>query len=218
MFWVDDQATLVIKDGVNLVGLQTNTYALMQVSDPDTKFTMDGGTITGNYSTGGAGAVKIWASGAFVMNAGTISGNKAVNSDGGGVGMSDGGSKFTMNGGLISNNSATNDGGGVVIGNSCLFTMYGGEIRNNSGRNGGGVYIYSADFNKPASATGGIIRGNTSSATANTASATGHAVFNWPVQGGGYRRWIHTDVPATTAIYCSGTNYTSTPANMWVNN
>jgi hypothetical protein len=98
------------------------------------RFTMNGGTISGN--TGGGG-VEVTNSTTFTMNGGTISGNIAQR--GGGVHISVY-CTFTMNGGTISGNTAQINGGGVYhSGNT--FSMTGGTINGNTAKeNGGGVY------------------------------------------------------------------------------
>jgi uncharacterized repeat protein (TIGR02543 family) len=187
MFLITSGASFTIKDGLTLKGRASNTGSVVALLST-AKFTMDGGAITGNSPATGGGF------------------------QGGGVVLSDAGTLFTMNGGVIYGNSAGSGyGGGVSQGASSKFIMNGGEIRNNSAVNGGGVYTYSADFIKTASATGGIIRGNTTPASANTVSASGAAVFNWPVAGGNTRQWIEVTVPATTAINVSGPNYYTWP-------
>ena len=86
-------------------------------------FTMNGGSITGNNTSG----VANYDGGTFTMNGGNITGNnvKLISTYGGGVhnkGM------FTMTGGTISGNSASY-GGGVC--NEGTFTIIGGTISGN---------------------------------------------------------------------------------------
>ena len=87
-------------------------------------------------------AVKVCGFGRFTMYGGTITGNH-VNGNGGGVYVEGTNGSFTMYGGTITKNSATGSGGGVYVdGKNSSFTMYGGTITNNSATgNGGGVYV-----------------------------------------------------------------------------
>lgn len=78
----------------------------------------------------------------FVMNGGEISGNTA--SDGAGVHgvySTANNAKFTMNGGKIIGNTATGDGGGIYL---CgQFALTGGEISGNTAENlGNGINVY----------------------------------------------------------------------------
>jgi hypothetical protein len=98
-------------------------------------FTMTGGTIDGNETDGYGGGVGVYRFAnflaTFTMTSGTISGNTAQN--GGGVGISFGGT-LNIDGGTIENNIATDNGGGVYrttagqTANVGTFTMSGGTI------------------------------------------------------------------------------------------
>jgi hypothetical protein len=133
------------------------------------KFTMKGGTISGNITAGigdKGGGVYVTDDGTFVMDEGIISNNETAGtvsaSDGGGV-YTEG--TFIMNGGTISGNKAsaglTGDGGGVYVA-SGQFTMNGGTISGNTAsgasvtNGGGGVYVDFGTFTM----TGGTISGN----------------------------------------------------------
>jgi hypothetical protein len=99
--------------------------------------------------TGGSGpgrGVYVTAGGKFTMTGGTISGNTAGGGPGGGVYV-DGGS-FTMNKGTISGNNISAAGAGVYITGSGVFTMTGGDIMNNNAASGagGGVTTYGGNF------------------------------------------------------------------------
>jgi len=133
----------VIKDSIVDSGKLGELYFGGGVYISSGIFTMNGGTISGNSSTGGGG-VYVGNEGAFTMNNGTISGNT-----GGGVWVHSG--RFTMNDGAINGNKSTNyryldqpsklmggyTGGGVyVIGGT--FKMSGGIINNNYSEFGGG--------------------------------------------------------------------------------
>jgi hypothetical protein len=157
MFCVRNGATLTIKDGINLVGLETNNLQMVLVYDSGSVFTMDGGSITHNFaSTWYGGGVCINSGSTFIMNAGTISNNKSVNNEGGGVNVRD--STFTMNGGTISGNTAISGGGVAVI--NANFTMNSGAVisGNTVTAAGGGVRTNGGTFTMNS---GAVISGNT---------------------------------------------------------
>ena len=172
MFTINSNVTLVLDKNVTLQGHSQNTGVLVYVNGGIFKmndeatitgnsnigvyvvsgsFEMNGGTISNNTASYGAG---VDVRGTFTMNSGTISGNNATNY-GGGVYI-DGGT-FTMNGGTISDNKAPS-GGGVYM-NRQTFVMNGGTISGNIANRGGGVYInqYYGTF----SMRGGTITSNT---------------------------------------------------------
>ncbi len=98
----------------------------------DGTFTMNGGTIFGNNASWGGGVYTYY--GTFTMNEGTIKENNAY--FGGGVYTYYGTS--TMEGGTISGNNAIHEGGGVI--NVGTLTMGGGTIEGNYADFGGGVF------------------------------------------------------------------------------
>ena len=105
-------------------------------ADTDARFTMNGGTITGNTTVWQGGGVAIYH-GTFVMYDGSITGNTSY-SGGGGVFVADSGT-FAMYGGAISNNHTAEWGGGVFAQGS--FTMYtGATISGNTASAAGGAY------------------------------------------------------------------------------
>lgn len=110
-----------------------NTYPGRGVSVFNGSFTMYGGNITGNKTSGSAWGGGVYVGnfggrdkGSFTMYGGKISGNTAP--QGGGVYVYD---NFTMYGGEISGNEANYSGGGVVVENGGTFTMKNGAISNN---------------------------------------------------------------------------------------
>ncbi len=129
----------------------------------DSTFTMYGGTICGNSSSG----VTAGSKGTFVMHGGAIKGNiSGDRTDGGGVNVQYGGT-FNMTGGVISHNVTSLKGGGVYANGT--FNMTGNAVISNntaSGR-GGGVYAYS-NFNMSGNAA---ITGNT------TTNSSGGGVY-----------------------------------------
>ena len=140
------------------------------------KFIMNGGTISNNYSRDFGGGVYIWG-GSFTMNGGEIIGNTA--DFGGGVYLVEVvgevnkatvkyPASFTMNGGKISGNIATVAGGGVYSWDSS-FTMNSGAVieDNEAAEDGAGVYMvtyHASPSMTPTTASftfnGGEIRGN----------------------------------------------------------
>jgi hypothetical protein len=116
------------------------------------KFTMTGGTISGNTATGGGGGV-FENRGEFTMSGGAISGNTATEHGGGITSFG----VFTLANGNIANNKAKS-GGGVIF-HSEKFTMSGGTISGNTAtEDGGGLYV---DEGEACVMSGGTISGNT---------------------------------------------------------
>ena len=81
-----------------------------------------GGTITHEGNAKGT-AVQVCEYGRFTMYGGSITGNSATN-NGGGVYVDGTDSRFTMYGGSITKNSATNNGGGVYVGSGTGMYVY----------------------------------------------------------------------------------------------
>jgi hypothetical protein len=100
---------------------------------------VDGGEIRDN----GKGGVYVSMACTLTLRNGSIADNKTP-TNGGGVGVGDGGS-FTMSGGSITGNSTGNTdcyiGGGVAVGGG-TFIMSGGLISDNRAVLGGGVFAY----------------------------------------------------------------------------
>ena len=206
MFDIRANVTFVLEENITLHGHSQNSGFLVYVNggiflmnpgssiignsrtgvvvSPRGTFEMNGGTISGNTASEGAGVFvsrDIVGKGRFTMRDGTISDNTATRS-GGGVLVGD---EFEMIGGTISGNSALY-GGGVFIAQNGDFTMRGGTITGNTAREwGGGVYmegIYNSRFTK----TGGTITGYSSDQTNGNVvrdidgvlARRGHAVFS----------------------------------------
>jgi hypothetical protein len=157
--YVSMGGSLIMKHGIKITGINNNGMGIYPVNTKGT-FTMNGGEISNNQSTG------VFNDGVFTMNGGVITGNKnetfssQLQSDyGGGVQNS---GTFIMNGGEIHGNTATRTGGGVSSGGT--FVMNGGEIYGNTVSNlsggesagGGGVYLNYGTF----AMNGGKIYGN----------------------------------------------------------
>ena len=145
-------------------GSITGNKGGVEVGDGCT-FTMYGGSITQNAAgTNWGGGVYVY-DGTFIVHGGTISDNSADN--GGGVFVGDNG-EFTMSGGSITNNTAKGDGGGVY--NKNTFTMSNGEISSNTATgDGGGVY-------GGLTMSGGSITNNTAKGEGGGVEAVGKAV------------------------------------------
>ena len=135
--------TLSPADGFTDRAITVSSGATFVLTDCGT-----GGAISGfTSSTSGGGGVRN-NGGTFTMYGGTISGNRTTGSrvegDGGGVYNYNG--TVTMYGGTISGNTASRYGGGVCN-NIGTFTMYGGTISGNTATySGGGVYNYGGTF------------------------------------------------------------------------
>jgi hypothetical protein len=155
---VNSRGTLIMKSGAKVSNNSNSNSGGGVFVATDGSFTMEGGEISGNNSSGynsGGGGVYVASGGFFSMENGRISSN--TSSSGGGVYVAEG--NFTMKDGEIINNTAST-GGGVEVGNGS-FTMEGGKISgntsNSSSYGGGGVYVGNAVFTMD----GGEISGNT---------------------------------------------------------
>jgi hypothetical protein len=153
---VNGYATLTMETGVVIRGNHTSYSGAGVYVASSGSFTMNGGEISGNTTSGGYGG-GVYAIGRFTMAGGKISGNTANGSFGGGYGgglYAEG--TFIMTGGEISGNTASGGGyGGGVHTRSAAIT--GGKISGNTASGGGGVYTSIGTFNM----TGGEISGNT---------------------------------------------------------
>ena len=144
-------------------------------------FHMEGGTITGNTSTGNGGGVNVNGTDGFpcrfTMSGGTICGNTGT---GGGVYVNTN-STFAMSGNAkVSGNTSTGNGGGVLVdGAKALLTMSdNAEIsKNKAGNNhyGGGVYIMAVGA---FTMDGGTISGNTAYGGGGVGLYTGTVTMN----------------------------------------
>ncbi len=178
------------------------------ISSASAEFTMDGGTITGNYASSYGGGVYFHGGssdetvGTLTMNAGVISANTS-SSMGGGIHVTDY-TDFVMNGGAIFGNSA-NNGGGLYANWKCTITLNdGSEIIGNKATsgNGGGLNI---EYSDVLNLNGGVIADN-------TASSCGGGVYVYENNGGTQNDSINITggmISGNTAssgggIYCSG--------------
>ena len=125
-------------------------------------FTMNGGTVEKNSSTGSLGGGGIFLNGGdFTLNNGNISDNYSE-AQGGGVYLN--GGSLTVSQGRLSNNTSKINGGGIYILNGEV-EMGSGEIRSNSCQEyGGGVYVYnSTDTKTTVDFSGGVLINNSAS-------------------------------------------------------
>ena len=125
-------------------------------------FTMNGGTVEKNSSTGSLGGGGIFLNGGdFTLNNGNISDNYSE-AQGGGVYLN--GGNLTVSQGRLSNNTSKINGGGIYILNGEV-EMGSGEIRSNSCQEyGGGVYVYnSTDTKTTVDFSGGVLINNSAS-------------------------------------------------------
>lgn len=123
----------VTVEGGVITGGYTTSGGGVYISSMQAALTMDGGAICGNTSYHGGGVNN---KGTFIMNGGVICGN--TSDYGGGVYTSN---AFTMNGGSICGNTALHDGGGVFNAVISTFTMSGSaSVTGNTAKTtGGGV-------------------------------------------------------------------------------
>jgi uncharacterized repeat protein (TIGR02543 family) len=201
LFKISSSVTLTLGSNVTLQGLDDTQYPMVQIASGGTlvmetgskingsvcssatvdvnggTFTMNGGTISGNNTTGtsSGGGVAV-NGGTFTMNGGTISNNRA--SYGGGVVVQTG--TFTMKGGTISDNITSSFGSGVWVHSNGTFSMTGGTISNNSS-SGSGYYGGGVATEGIFTMSGGIISGNSAGYGGGVAVYSG----TFTKQGGG---------------------------------
>ncbi len=90
------------------------------------------GTVTGGFSTNGAGGIHIKDGANVTLNGVQISGNRTDGANGAGIAMYDG-SVLNVNGGSISNNSVSgSDGAGLYV-SGATATLNNVEFKNNQG-------------------------------------------------------------------------------------
>ena len=197
---VVDGYVIKVKGDLTIKGTGTITGGMSQDNSAGVyvnggRFTMEGGTISGNTTLLGsntncrAGGVYVDEDGAFTMKDGTISNNTAYSA--GGVYVE--GGAFTMEGGTISNNNTaenSSSGGGVCL-NGGTFTMKGGKISKNKAVSGGGVSVDKGTFtmegnstisNNTGTSDGGGVYVYSGTFNMNDGTISGNTANNW---GGG---------------------------------
>ena len=191
LFTVKSNVTFILDNNITLQGHSKNGgNSLISVSG-GTFIMNNGSVITGNDQSpgggGGGGGVKV-VSGTFTMNGGTISGN-STSGDGGGVYV-DGGT-FTMTGGTISGNTAAGGGGvyGIFLGSFNM--RGGTITGNAASTYGGGVYYSRGSFTKTGGIITGYssdqVSGNAVRDNQGVLSRRGHAVY-YASYSGDFRR------------------------------
>ena len=177
----EHNVTLILENGVTLLGHDSNEYPLIEVYWGGTLIMNDGAKISGNTNAASYNGGGIYVNfGTFIMEGGEISGNTA--SYGGGVNVNAG--TFTMKGGEISGNTASYGGGGVFRSTSseAIFNMEGGEISGNTASSGGGVY---SERGGNFTMKGGKISGNTATGGGDGYARGGGGVYaNFIMEGG----------------------------------
>ncbi|MCL2568540.1 MAG: S-layer homology domain-containing protein [Oscillospiraceae bacterium] len=157
-------AALILDDGGTISGnLSTGPGGGVSVTGSST-FTMDGGIIEANVATTSGGGVQVVGS-QFILAGGTIYNNAANN----GAGMFlQGASSVLMSGGSVERNEAASHGGGAMVNAGVTFTMTGGDIYDNdAGSDGGGVVVLNGNF---------VLQDGT---IENNRAANGGGVFVW---------------------------------------
>ena len=128
LFKIVTSGHLTLEGDLTLDGnnFSPNSFPLIEVSGGELIIN-NGVTLRNNNNTSATtgGAVRVTL-GKFTMNGGTISGNETT-TNGGGVYVN-GGVTFIMNGGTISGNTATTNGGGVFVSTGGFFRMINGTI------------------------------------------------------------------------------------------
>ena len=132
-----DNGTFEMNDGLITNNVTTKSDGMgggVRMAYTRSRFTMNGGEISGNTSNSGGG-VRLYQC-TSVMNGGKISDNTCGR---GGLYLDGGSGSFTLNNGEISGNiSSGNRGGGVYCsGSTTIFTMNGGKIQGNRLTSGG---------------------------------------------------------------------------------
>jgi hypothetical protein len=180
LFKVESGVTLILEDGITLLGHSKNNASLVYVTEGGTLIMNNGAKIIGNTAenTDGGG---VYVKGSFEMTGGEISGNTgSIGASsfgcGGGVFVSEW-ACFKMGGGKISDNTSNGCGGGVRVNANATFEMTDGVISGNTARNaGGGLHVVKPGiFFK----TGGVVYGITGNNNSNRAmkAEKSHAVF-----------------------------------------
>ena len=166
---------------------------------PGGSFTINGGSITGNFARattanshyhGNGGGISI-SNGSFTLGekaSFTISNNEA-DRYGGGLYVSEASQEVVFNGGTITDNSALAGGGVAMEGkdaSSYTKLTLNANVENNTAINGGGVYL---NNNVQMTYTGGLLRNNRANDTkaqglAGNTAKEGHANTVYGVGGG----------------------------------
>ncbi|MCL1891041.1 MAG: hypothetical protein FWG00_03355 [Coriobacteriia bacterium] len=163
-------------------------------------FVLQGGTISGNKSSGSGAGVRTTGNSAFRMSGGAITGNTSGSE---GAGAYCGGS-LVLSGGTISNNTSAGDGGGLSI--RSTFTMSGGTVSGNTAAfDGGGIDLFNGNF----SITGGTISNNTAKGSG-TAFGRGGGIYCQSATFAFNKATVSGNTAGKNGggIYCTSTTFT----------
>ncbi len=151
-------ATLII-DGGQIINNQSGSGAIWGGGH----ITIYDGKISGNSSTGIAGAIRMVSNCNLTMDGGEISHNKAA-TDGGAI-WGYGSSTYTFNGGEMAYNEAGGTGGGIYTGNYSVINIGGNfELHNNNAANTGAIRLTD---HTSMTMTGGKVYNNTQNGNSN---------------------------------------------------
>ena len=198
--YVDNGGSLIMKPGSSIKNNAAQTGGGVCILTGG-NFTMEGGTISGNYAYASGGAV--YTSGNMEMKAGSIENNVSSN-NGGGVCVStnnNDNAAFTMGSGEITGNKSPM-GGGVSILNGETFNMNGGKITANSATsNAGGVLVHDGSL---AVSGAPQISGNTVNAAANNVYLTNGKTISIDQKGLQSNAQIGITMATKTGTFTSG--------------
>lgn len=135
--YLNNKATLNLKGGKIANNMAQGHGGGIFATAPETAVTMDGGEISGNQGTAGAG-VMLQTRSVFTMNGGKVAGNKAT-SGGGGFYVSTN-TDLVVNGGEITGNE-TQASGGAIYALRSRVKLQGGTLSNNTAVNRGGAFV-----------------------------------------------------------------------------
>jgi hypothetical protein len=168
------------------------------------RFTMTGGTITGNSATDGGG-VFVRPDGRFTMTGGTITGNRATRY-GGGVCVY---GRFDQTGGTITNNSADEYGGGVIVRSGGRFDQTSGTISNNTAGRGSNPNVYRETGSLGSNLTPGSSSSSSSSSSTSSSSgssSSGSSSRTTPARSSSSSGDFKFSVPLYLGFYLQGLN------------
>ncbi len=131
--YADKGGTVAMSGGVISANRERGVYL-----SEGSSLIMSSGSVADNWVQG-AGAGVYVAGGMFTMTGGRISGNISTGDSGGGVYVASG--TFTLTGGAVTQNRAGREGGGAYIETGVLNMKRGRIAENQAGTGGGGIYF-----------------------------------------------------------------------------
>ncbi|MCR4649583.1 MAG: InlB B-repeat-containing protein, partial [Lachnospiraceae bacterium] len=194
---VSNRSEFVMNGGT----ISGNTFTFgAGVNVDNSSFTMNGGIIKGNRADGGSGGALLVTYSKVMLNGGSIKGNRANGGSGGALYAA--GSEITMNGGTISGNSSIAGGGAIYCESESTFIMNDGTVSNNTSETADGGAFYIMD--------GSAFTINGGSISNNKAYYHGGAIFSFDstthIKGGNFEG-NHAE-SAGGAIYIYENNFT----------